>query len=79
MSFTRRSLLQASTAVAALASFGAKLASAQTPGTPIGVQAEDRVFICNEDSNTLTVVDPRTNTVETTVIDPAWMILNYAA
>jgi YVTN family beta-propeller protein len=28
---------------------------------------EDRVFICNEDSNTLAVIDPRTNSVETAV------------
>ncbi|HEX6980840.1 MAG TPA: YncE family protein [Alphaproteobacteria bacterium] len=28
------------------------------------VRAGDRVFICNEDSNTLAVIDPRTNTVE---------------
>lgn len=67
MSFTRRSLLQGGVAVIALSSSGAQPASAQTPGTPTGVQAEDRVFICNEDSNTLAVIDPRTNTVETTV------------
>src|SRR4051794_2669807 len=41
-------------------------AQAQTgPGS--AVQQEDRVFICNEDSNTLAVIDPRTNTIETTV------------
>src|SRR5215207_3872961 len=67
MTFTRRSLLQTGAAAAALSGLEAKLASAQTPGTPTGVQAEDRVFICNEDSNTLAVIDPRANTVETTV------------
>src|SRR5215211_9333166 len=67
MTFTRRSLLQTGAAAAALSGLEAKLASAQAPGTPSGVQAEDRVFICNEDSNTLAVIDPRTNTVETTV------------
>jgi len=67
MTFTRRSLLQTGAAAAALSGLEAKLASAQTPGTPSGVQAEDRVFICNEDSNTLAVIDPRANTVETTV------------
>jgi YVTN family beta-propeller protein len=66
MTFNRRSLLQA-TAAAALSSLGAKLASAQTSGTPTGMHAEDRVFICNEDSNTLAVIDPRSNTVEATV------------
>jgi YVTN family beta-propeller protein len=29
--------------------------------------ASDRVFICNEDSNTLSVIDPATNTVSDTV------------
>src|SRR5215211_6049130 len=67
MTFTRRSLLQTGAAAAALSGLEAKLASAQTPGTPTGVQAEDRVFICNEDSNTLAVIDPRTNTVEISV------------
>ena len=27
------------------------------------IEAQDRVFITNEDSNTLTVIDPRSNTV----------------
>ncbi len=31
------------------------------------IEAQDRVFITNEDSNTLVVIDPRTNTVETTI------------
>ena len=29
--------------------------------------ALDRVFICNEDSNTMSVIDPNTNTIETTI------------
>jgi YVTN family beta-propeller protein len=32
-----------------------------------GARASDRVFICNEDSNTLSVIDPETNTVSDTV------------
>jgi YVTN family beta-propeller protein len=32
-----------------------------------GARASDRVFICNEDSNTLSVIDPATNTVSDTV------------
>lgn len=32
-----------------------------------GVRASDRVFICNEDSNTLSVIDPATNTVSDTI------------
>jgi YVTN family beta-propeller protein len=31
------------------------------------VEANDRVFICNEDSNTLSVIDPNTNKVDTTI------------
>lgn len=31
------------------------------------IEAQDRIFITNEDSNTLTVIDPRSNTVETTI------------
>ena len=31
------------------------------------IGAQDRVFITNEDSNTLTVIDPSTNTVESTI------------
>jgi YVTN family beta-propeller protein len=31
------------------------------------IDAQDRVFITNEDSNTITVIDPRTNTVESTI------------
>jgi YVTN family beta-propeller protein len=41
-------------------------AAAQTT-SPAAMAANDRVFICNEDSNTLSVIDPRTNAVETTV------------
>jgi YVTN family beta-propeller protein len=32
-----------------------------------GASAPDRIFICNEDSNTLSVIDPTTNTVSDTV------------
>lgn len=31
------------------------------------IDARDRVFIANEDSNTITVIDPRTNSVDTTI------------
>ena len=37
---------------------------AQSSGS---IEAGDRVFITNEDSNTIVVIDPRTNTVETTI------------
>ena len=64
MTLTRREILASTAAaVASAASTGSVLAQSGQNG----VEAEDRVFICNEDSNTLAVIDPRTNTVETTV------------
>ncbi len=66
MTTSRRTVLTGAASVAVLASLASRSALAQLSATP-GVNNEDRVFICNEDSNTLTVIDPRTNTVETTV------------
>src|SRR5215212_1024240 len=67
MSLTRRSLFQAGSAAMALSVLETKPILAQASGAEFGVQADDRVFICNEDSNTLSVIDPRTNTVEAAV------------
>ena len=64
MSLDRRAFLQTSAAVV-VASGTARSAFAQVAGRV--PQDEDRVFSCNEDSNTLSVIDPRTNTIETTV------------
>jgi YVTN family beta-propeller protein len=64
MTLDRRAFLQTSAAVV-VGSATARSAFAQAAGEV--PQADDRVFICNEDSNTLSVIDPRTNTVETTV------------
>lgn len=64
MPMTRRALLQ-SAAVGATAAAVNSLSSAFGQGA--NATSEDRVFICNEDSNTLTVIDPRTNAVETAV------------
>jgi YVTN family beta-propeller protein len=33
----------------------------------VGPNSRDRVIICNEDSNTLSVIDPNTNTIATTI------------
>jgi YVTN family beta-propeller protein len=63
--FTRRALLQTSAAVAAYGAIAP--AFAQTPEAQPGNRSDDRVFICNEDSNTLAVIDPRSNAVETTI------------
>jgi YVTN family beta-propeller protein len=40
---------------------------ARGQGRPGSVEPQDRVFITNEDSNTLSVIDPRSNTVDTTI------------
>ena len=64
MTLTRREIL-ASTAAAVASAASTRSVLAQSGQN--GVEPEDRVFICNEDSNTLAVIDPRTNTVETTV------------
>jgi YVTN family beta-propeller protein len=58
----RRELLSGAAAAALLAAIPA--ARAQT--TP-GASAADRVYVCNEDSNTLSVIDPSTNTIAGTV------------
>lgn len=62
MNETRRDFLKL--AAAGLAS-SAWPSLAQAPDASIG--PEDRVYITNEDSNTIAVIDPRTNTVETTI------------
>lgn len=66
MELTRRTLLT-SAAAAAVATASARVAAAQAPPSTDAVQANDRVFIANEDSNTISVIDPRTNTVDTTI------------
>jgi YVTN family beta-propeller protein len=66
MTLSRRSLLKVSTVGVVGMTIGARGAAGQTTSPP-AVEANDRVFICNEDSNTLSVIDPRTNTVDTTV------------
>jgi YVTN family beta-propeller protein len=66
MTISRRSLLKVSTVGVVGMTVGARPAACQTTSPP-AVEANDRVFICNEDSNTLSVIDPRTNTVDTTV------------
>jgi YVTN family beta-propeller protein len=58
----RRALLSGAAATAVLAAMPA--ARAQTAA---GAAAADRLYICNEDSNTLSVIDPVTNTIAGTV------------
>ena len=66
MALSRRALLKLSAVGLVGMTTGARPAAGQTT-SPAAVEANDRVFICNEDSNTLSVIDPRTNTIDTTV------------
>jgi YVTN family beta-propeller protein len=63
MTMQRRDVLKL--ALAATASTALPAAMAQL--TASGIDPRDRVFITNEDSNTLVVINPRTNTVESTI------------
>jgi len=63
---SRRTILKTGLAAgAALVTYPAP-ALAQS-GRASDIEANDRVFITNEDSNTMAVIDPRSNTVDTTI------------
>jgi YVTN family beta-propeller protein len=62
MEVNRRQFLQLTGA--ALAAAGMRDAAAQPAAR---IEANDRVFITNEDSNTISVIDPKSNTVDTTI------------
>jgi YVTN family beta-propeller protein len=62
--WTRREFITNVGAAAALAAFPFDRAIAQSSA---GGSSRDRVIICNEDSNTLSVIDPNTNAVSTTI------------
>ena len=65
MNEQRRDFVKATLAIAATAGLaGTQPARAQPAAS---IEAGDRVFITNEDSNTLVVIDPRSNAVETTI------------
>jgi YVTN family beta-propeller protein len=65
MTFTRRHVLIAGSAGIVGAAFGPNGSSEAAGGADI--LPGDRVLICNEDSNTLSVIDPATNTVSATI------------
>jgi YVTN family beta-propeller protein len=67
MDISRRTMLKATALGALTVSVGRQFAAAQAPGGAAAIEPNDRVFIANEDSNTISVIDPRTNTVETTI------------
>ena len=66
MGISRRAMLKATAFGALTASVGRRFAAAQAPGGA-AIEPNDRVFIANEDSNTISVIDPRSNAVETTI------------
>src|SRR3954447_8030126 len=66
MNVSRRALLKATVASTVALALGPSVRAAQ-PAVAQGIEPNDRVFICNEDSNTMSVIDPRSNTVETTI------------
>jgi YVTN family beta-propeller protein len=65
MEVSRRTLLKGCALGALSAALEPRRGMAQGGGAPI--EPTDRVFICNEDSNTVSVIDPRTNAVDTTI------------
>ena len=72
MSLTRRELLMAmttttlsiTTVAIAQSKLSARPAKTKTVNTDSG---RDRIFICNEDSSTISVINPYTNQVDTTI------------
>lgn len=64
MNETRRDFLKLAAAAAVAGTFGQGRAFAQSGAS---IEPGDRVYITNEDSNTIAVIDPRSNTVETTI------------
>ena len=66
MDTDRRELFRFTLAAAAATAWPGVI-TAQGASAAGGIDPRDRVFITNEDSNTLVVIDPRSNTVESTV------------
>jgi YVTN family beta-propeller protein len=66
MAISRRAVLKAGAMGAMGVASGARPVGGQAPPT-VSLDPTDRVFICNEDSNTLSVIDPNTNAVDATV------------
>lgn len=63
MEMDRRQFLQLTSAAAAAIATGGALAQARAAS----IEPQDRVFITNEDSNTISVIDPKSNAVDTTI------------
>ena len=67
MNDARRDFLKTAALAGVVTGAAGVLPSAPALAQGADIEAGDRVFITNEDSNTLTVIDPRTNTVDTTI------------
>ena len=64
MEWTRREFIGNVAVLAVASALPIRRAFGQTVS---GVNSRDRVILCNEDSNTLSVIDPNNNTVATTI------------
>ena len=70
MGITRRDMLKLSAFSVLSAGLGGRVEAAAEGAGPTrggGHATTDRVFICCEDSNTLVVIDPASNTIDTTI------------
>ncbi len=65
MNEERRNFIKATAALAA--TLGLTRITGALADNRSSIEAQDRVFITNEDSSTLAVIDPRSNTVETSI------------
>ena len=63
---SRRDFLKLMGAIAVASQFQGMLSEAVAADV-VDIDSMDRVFIANEDSNTISVIDPNSNTVETTI------------
>ena len=66
MGITRRTVLKVTALGVLTVGSGARLSFAQAMGGG-AIEPVDRVFIANEDSNTISVIDPQRNAVDTTI------------
>ena len=64
MNETRRDFLKLAVTATVVSALGQGRVFAQSSAS---IESGDRVYITNEDSNTITVIDPRSNTVEATI------------
>ena len=66
MDLTRRGFLKIGAAAGVATALGSTEVMAQ-PARPASIEPNDRVYITNEDSNTMSVIDPKTNAIDTTI------------